>query len=83
VEVACTASNEDQPVQYSQSTRSKLQKVSNALNWNKIQNNEMLKTLITSKKSMYSATMYSDLGLFSQYLTYMYKRRSCNTSTAV
>ena len=25
---------------------------------------------------MYSATMYSDLGLFSQYLTYMYKRRS-------
>ena len=28
---------------------------------------------------MYSATMYSDLGLFSQYLTYMYRRRSFNS----
>ena len=33
---------------------------------------------LTSKKSMNSATMYSDFGLFSQYLTYMYSRLSCN-----
>jgi len=32
---------------------------------------------------MYSATMYSDLGLFSQYLTYMYRRRSCIAITII
>jgi len=36
----------------------------------------------TSKKSMNSATIYSDLGLFSQYLTYMCSRRSCIKSHA-
>jgi len=40
----------------------------------------VVKGLITSKNSMYSATMYSDFGLFSQYLTYMYRRRSYNVN---
>ena len=36
----------------------------------------------TSKKSMNSATMYSDFGLFSQYLTYIYRRLSYNKPQA-
>ena len=36
------------------------------------------KTFLTSKKSMNSATMNSDFGLFSQYLTYIYSLLSCN-----
>lgn len=41
--------------------------------------NDKLKHGLTSKKSMFSATMNSDFGLFSQYFTYMYKRFSYNS----
>lgn len=35
--------------------------------------------MLTSKYASYSATIYSDRGLFWQYTTYMCNRRSCES----